>query len=119
MTPHSFVDLQGFGKAAVSSETLVVDTNTTIWCHYPEYHDFNFPHHGNLKFNAKSQLQNAFPLSIKASIFQPLFIHSLFKLKTKASSAETLYFCNLYDNCTQTTSFPNYISYPHEELAFT
>jgi hypothetical protein len=61
MTPHRFIDLQGFGKATVSSETLVVDTHTVIWCHYPEYHDLNFPHHENLKFNAKSQLQNAFP----------------------------------------------------------
>jgi hypothetical protein len=55
------MDLQSFGKAAVASATLVVDTHTTIWCHYPEYHDFNFSHHENLKFNAKSQLQNAFP----------------------------------------------------------
>jgi hypothetical protein len=56
---------------------------------------------------------------IKATIFQPLFIHNLFELKGKASSAETLYFCSLYDNCTETTSFLKYISYSHEELAFT
>ena len=61
MTPHSFIDLQGFEKAAVSSEILVVDTHTIIWYNYAEYHDFNFPHHKNLKFNAKSQLQNEFP----------------------------------------------------------
>jgi len=121
MTSHSFIDLKGFGKATVSSEKLVVDTHTTIWCHYPEYHDFNFPHHENLKFNENpsSKMHSHFVDGIKATIFQPLFIHNLFELKTKASSAETLYFCNLYDNCTQTTSFLNNISYPHEEVAST
>jgi len=68
-----------------------------------------------------SKMNSHFVGGIKAIILvvQPLFIHNLFELKTKASLAETLYFCNLYDNCTQTTSFLNYICYPHEELAFT
>jgi hypothetical protein len=61
MTPHRFIDLQGFGKAAVSSETLVVDTHTTIGAIIQNNHDYNFSHYENLKFNAKSQLQNAFP----------------------------------------------------------
>jgi hypothetical protein len=71
----------------------------------------------NLMQNPSSKMHSHFVDGIKATIFQPLFIHNLFELKTKASSAETLYFYNLYDNCTQTTSFLNNISYPHEEVA--